>query len=129
MGEPKDNSLGYQEGDVTNQDRVAGIKNHRFFLVHGNADDNVHYQQSMVLARSLERADAMFEQLSYPDEAHSINGQGMRKHLYHSLEKFLFRDCFPHNEIAAAPTSAGFSTILALFVSLMPLVLAQMLRF
>jgi len=38
---------------------------------------------------------------SYPDENHAISGTGMRRHLYHSIEKFLARDCFTAEESTA----------------------------
>ena len=43
-------------------------------LNHGVADDNVHYQHSMLLTRALEQADIQFVQHSYPDENHSLGG-------------------------------------------------------
>lgn len=52
---------------------------------------NVHYQQSMVLARELELADKIFEQLSYPEEAHGISGA--QRHLYHAMDIF-WDKCF-----------------------------------
>ena len=61
------------------------------------SDDNVHYQQSMMLTRALEEADVLFQQLSYPDENHGI--VGLRKHFYHSLTNFLLNDCFGRNEV------------------------------
>lgn len=53
----------YNDSDVSTAKNVEVIGKHDFLLVHGNADDNVHYQQSMVLARALELADIMFEQM------------------------------------------------------------------
>ncbi|CAL8095347.1 unnamed protein product [Orchesella dallaii] len=94
MGLPteEDNFKGYNDSDVNSN--VENFRNKQYMLVHGNADDNVHYQQSMILARALEKKDIFFHQLSYPDENHGINGPGMRKHLYHSLERFLFDECY-----------------------------------
>ena len=43
-------------------------------LNHGVADDNVHYQHSMLLTRALEQADIQFVQHSYSDENHSLGG-------------------------------------------------------
>jgi hypothetical protein len=59
-------------------------------------DDNVHYQQSMLLTRALEEEDVLFQQLSYPDENHGI--VNLRKHLYHALSNFLLNDCFGKNK-------------------------------
>jgi len=95
MGEPtqEDNFFGYNASDVSNH--VANFRNKQFYLIHGNADDNVHYQQSMVLSRALEKADVLFRQQSYPDQDHGIGET--RPHLYHSLEYFLFNDCYGIN--------------------------------
>ena len=60
-------------------------------------DDNVHYQQSMMMARALEEADVLFQQLSYPDENHGL--VGLRPHFYHSLSNFILNDCFGRNEV------------------------------
>lgn len=81
----------YIKSDVATADHIKTLGKHSFFLIHGNADDNVHYQQSMVLARELEKADILFDQLSYPDEAHGISGT--QPHLYHSMDRF-WDKCF-----------------------------------
>lgn len=65
--------------------------NKTYMLVHGTLDDNVHFQQGMLLARALERKDIQFKEITYPDEDHSL--AGVRPHLYHSLERF-FDGCF-----------------------------------
>ena len=36
------------------------LSNKKYLMVHGTADDNVHYQQSMMLARAMEEADVLF---------------------------------------------------------------------
>lgn len=53
----------YNDSDVSTPEHIKVIGEHEFLLVHGNADDNVHYQQSMVLAHELEKADIMFDQM------------------------------------------------------------------
>ena len=70
------------------------IKKVFFFQI---SDDNVHYQQSMMMARALEEADVLFQQLSYPDENHGL--VGLRPHFYHSLSNFILNDCFGRNEV------------------------------
>jgi len=92
---PEDNLAGYQRSDVTAKARK--LANKKYLMVHGTADDNVHYQQSMMLARAMEEADVLFRQLSYPDEAHGL--VGLRPHFYHALTDFLLNDCFGRNEV------------------------------
>ena len=55
---PDDNLRAYEQSDVTRM--VENFRGKEFFLIHGTADDNVHYQQSMMLARALEKADILF---------------------------------------------------------------------
>ena len=57
---PGDNEIGYVESDVCRM--AENFRNKKFYLVHGTADDNVHYQQAMMLSRALEAADVLFRQ-------------------------------------------------------------------
>lgn len=62
MGLPSsgDNLSGYVTAQLLNHSE--GIKNKEYFLIHGSLDDNVHYQQSMLWAKVLERDDILFRQ-------------------------------------------------------------------
>jgi dipeptidyl-peptidase 4 len=88
---PDDNELGYTAGRLMNYVDNFKEQNKTYMLVHGTLDDNVHVQQGMLLARTLERKDIQFTEITYPDEDHSL--AGVRPHLYHSLERF-FKSCF-----------------------------------
>ncbi|XP_075211314.1 dipeptidyl peptidase 4 omega [Lycorma delicatula] len=91
MGLPTvdDNLSGYSRAAIFN--KVENLRHKQFLLVHGTLDDNVHYQQSMMLAKILEQNDILFRQQNYPDEEHGLSG--VRSHLYHTLEQFL-NECF-----------------------------------
>jgi len=61
-------------------------------LVHGTADDNVHFQNSERLFDELVAHGKLFEYLAYPNRSHSIYERaGTRAHLYGSLADFLRR--------------------------------------
>ncbi|KPJ18468.1 Inactive dipeptidyl peptidase 10 [Papilio machaon] len=83
------NYRGYADADVTKQ--AAALHDKMLLLVHGAADDIVHVQQTMALARALADQGSMFRQQIYPDEGHSL--RGVRRHLYRTMSSFL-DDCF-----------------------------------
>jgi len=88
MSLPEDNQAGYNNSVIAGIESLRGKK---WMLNHGVADDNVHYQHSMLLTRALEVADIQFEQHSYADENHSL--RGVSRFLYHAMRDFWER-CF-----------------------------------
>ncbi|ALC44613.1 ome [Drosophila busckii] len=95
MGLPDKNAVGYANSRLST--RAHKLRGKNYLLVHGTLDDNVHYQQSMILAKNLEREDILFKQISYADEDHGL--ANVRPHLYHSLDRF-FGECFASSRLA-----------------------------
>lgn len=62
MGFPNitDNYKGYEESDVSKF--VENFEDKILFLIHGTADDNVHFQQSMTLIKALAAKGILFRQ-------------------------------------------------------------------
>ncbi|XP_064553883.1 uncharacterized protein Dpp10 isoform X2 [Drosophila montana] len=98
-----DNYKGYEESDLSKY--VDNLRERQFLLVHGTADDNVHVQQSMVLARALTGKGVLYKQQIYPDEGHSLSG--VKRHLYRSMTAF-FDDCF--KKLVPPETKAGLGS-------------------
>ena len=87
MQRPEDNEEGYNETSVIL--RVKGIKNDSFFLIHGTADDNVHFMNSALLNDELVSANIEFRTMYYVNRDHSIRVGNSLPHLYKNIIAFL----------------------------------------
>lgn len=93
MGFPTaaDNIQGYNQANVSQH--ASNFRSSKFLLVHGTGDDNVHFQHSAQLIKALTEQDVYFKTQIYTDQQHWLNGGNTRKHLFNSMEDFMFR-CF-----------------------------------
>lgn len=87
MRTPKENFSGYA---ATSPISLAKDLQGKLLLVHGTADDNVHFQQTMDYAEALVQAGKQFDMQIYKDRNHSIYGGNTRYHLYTRMSNFLF---------------------------------------
>jgi dipeptidyl-peptidase-4 len=88
LGTPQDNPEGYDNGSpVTYADRLADDQ--ELLLVHGDADDNVHVQNTIAMADALQAAGKQFELMLYPGRNHGIYGGRTRLHLFTMLTEFV----------------------------------------
>jgi len=88
MKRPIDNEEGYHEGaPVSFVDDFEG----HLLLMHGDADDNVHVQNSIRAVRSLIDAGKDFDLMLYPQRFHGISGTADRMHLYRKMTSFFDR--------------------------------------
>ncbi len=86
MTTPQENPSGYDDNSpITYVDNLKGD----FLLVHGSADDNVHFQNTMRLTEALIQANKDFDWLVYPDDNHGIYGGNTRLHLYKKMTNFV----------------------------------------
>ena len=60
-----------------------------YLLIHGNGDDNVHFQNTAEMANALINANKQFDTYFYPNRNHSIYGGNTRLHLYNKMTNFL----------------------------------------
>ncbi len=86
---PKENKNGYEDNSPVNH--ASKLKG-PFLLIHGSADDNVHYQNSMDFAEALIQANKKFDFFSYPNKNHGIYGGKTRLHLFQKMTDFLLEN-------------------------------------
>ena len=86
MQTPQENASGYDTNSPINfADKLKG----NFLLIHGTADDNVHFQNSMQFVEALVQANKQFDWAVYPDKNHGIYGGKTRIQLYNKMTNFI----------------------------------------
>ncbi len=89
MGLPKDHANGYDDNSPINHvDKMRG----KYLLVHGLADDNVHFQNSAEMITALVKANKKFDLMTYPDKNHGIYGGTTRMHLFEKMTAFVLEN-------------------------------------
>ena len=89
MRTPQQNNDGYVNGSAIS---LAADLQGNLLLIHGTADDNVHFQNSIEYARELIIHNKHFDMFFFPDKNHSIVGGNARQYLYEKVIYF-----FKHN--------------------------------
>ncbi|WP_455628809.1 DPP IV N-terminal domain-containing protein [Parabacteroides chinchillae] len=87
MRTPNENFEGYA---ATSPLRKVKDLQGKLLLIHGTADDNVHFMQTMEYAEALVQAGKQFDMHVYKDRNHSIIGGNTRYHLYTKMSNYLF---------------------------------------
>ncbi|XP_064646923.1 inactive dipeptidyl peptidase 10-like isoform X2 [Lineus longissimus] len=100
MGVPtrEDNYIGYDNANLNKKEEAEGFKKTRLLLVHGTGDDNVHFENSAHLIKTLTAAGADFQTQIYPDERHSFYDEPAKTHLYRTMTNFMM-DCFNSTKV------------------------------
>jgi dipeptidyl-peptidase-4 len=93
MSTPQDNPDGYRDGSpITHARNLRG----NLLIMHGTADDNVHYQSFEMLTNELIKHNKLFSQMSYPMRAHGIyERENTSYHLRQTMEKFWLQNLTP----------------------------------
>ena len=85
MRTPQQNMQGYVNGSPV---ELAGQLEGDLLLIHGTADDNVHFQNSVEYARELIKQDKHFDMFFFPDKDHSISGENTSMYLYNKVIRY-----------------------------------------
>lgn len=89
MRTPKENAEGYKAASAFSRaDNLHG----NLLLVHGMADDNVHFQNCTEYAEHLVQLGKQFDMQVYTNRNHGIYGGNTRNHLYTKLTNFFLNN-------------------------------------
>jgi len=89
MRTPAENPSGY---DNNAPEKMVKDLQGKYLLIHGTADDNVHFQNAVMLTEALIQADKEFESEYYPDKNHGISGGNTRYHLFNRMTNFILNN-------------------------------------
>lgn len=82
-----ENESGYKENSpVYFADKLKG----NYLLIHGTADDNVHFQNSAEMAKELIKHNKQFDTYYYTNRNHGIYGDNARIHLFTKMANFIY---------------------------------------
>lgn len=88
MSTPQKNLEGYKKSAPHNYAGRLKPKQ-ELLIVHGDMDDNVHFQNSLRMANALQKANKQFDFMVYPGRDHSIYGGVTRLHLFQMITDFI----------------------------------------
>lgn len=89
MRTPQENGENYDVNSPINHvDKLKG----NYLLIHGSADDNVHFQNAMEMVDALVKANKQFDFMAYPNKNHGIYGGNTREHLYDLMTNYLLEN-------------------------------------
>ncbi|XP_069472426.1 dipeptidyl peptidase 4 isoform X2 [Ambystoma mexicanum] len=86
----EDNLPRYESSTV--MARAPNFKDVEYLLIHGTADDNVHFQQAAQISQALVDAQVDFDAMWYTDKDHGI-GDNAHRHIYTHMSHFM-KQCF-----------------------------------
>lgn len=89
MQTPQLNPEGYEVSSP-----LTYIKDYKgkLLLIHGTADDNVHFQNAVVMVDELIKNNKQFETMFYPEKDHGIFGGNTRIHLFNMITNFILNN-------------------------------------
>lgn len=83
MRTPQENPKGYDDNSPINHtDKIKG----KYLIIHGTADDNVHFQNATQMISALVKSNIDFESAYYPNKNHGISG-GVDNTTFHLWSK------------------------------------------
>ena len=91
MGNPLETKEDYRKGSAIFH--ASGLQGNLLYI-HGEGDDNVHFDNAEMLINELVKYNKAFQFMEYPNRTHAINeGPGTTEHLNNLFKNFLHTHC------------------------------------
>ncbi len=107
MRTPAENAKGYDDNSPINfTNNIKG----NYLLIHGTADDNVHFQNSVQMVKALVKSNIDFESAYYPDKNHGISGgpDNTSYHIWSKMTNWLYKNL--RDDLAPVGTNQNTGT-------------------
>lgn len=91
MRTPQENPKGYDDNSPVNHtDKIKG----KYLIIHGTADDNVHFQNATQMITALVKSNISFESAYYPNKNHGISGSADNTtyHLWNKMTNWIMEN-------------------------------------
>ena len=91
MRTPQENPAGYDDNSPINHtDKIKG----KYLIIHGMADDNVHFQNATQMITAMVKSNIDFESAYYPNKNHGISGQldNTTFHLWSKMTNWIMKN-------------------------------------
>ncbi len=91
MRTPAENPSGYDENSPIN---FTSMIRGKYLIIHGTADDNVHFQNATQMVSSLVKNNIHFESAFYPNKNHGIGGMADNTtfHLWSKMTNWILQN-------------------------------------
>ena len=102
MRTPQENPGGYDDNSPINHtDKIKG----KYLIVHGTADDNVHFQNATQMINALVKSNIDFESAYYPNKNHGISGvmDNTTFHLWSKMTNWIIENMGNENTKGGQP--------------------------
>jgi dipeptidyl-peptidase-4 len=104
MRTPQENAKGYDDNSPLNfTDKIKG----KYLIIHGLADDNVHFQNSAQMISALVKSNIDFESAYYPNKNHGISGalDNTTYHLWNKMTDWILENLGNENVRTSGATN------------------------
>lgn len=86
MRTPQENPEGYDDNSpLSHAEKIKG----NYLIIHGSADDNVHFQNTMEFTERMVQGGVQFDMAAYTNRNHGIYGGNSTMHLYTKMTNWL----------------------------------------